>query len=59
MGLVVEGGYRAVSGGTVEADRLGQGAVGFQPEGVHAAEPGLVFEFGQDAAAEAKSAHCG
>src|SRR5689334_12609488 len=44
VGLVVERGDLAVAGGAVEADRLGQGAVGLQPDGARPAGPRLGFQ---------------
>ena len=43
VGLFVECGYLTVAGSTVQADRLGQGAVGFQPQDADAVSRGVVL----------------
>ena len=45
--LVVEGGDLAVSIGAVEADGLGEGAIGLEPDGFGAADRGAPLELGE------------
>ena len=57
VGLVVERAHLAVAGRPVQADRLGQGAVGFQPQHGHPVRGGAGLQFGEQPPAEAEPAH--
>lgn len=56
VGLVVERGDLAVAGGLVQGDRLAQGAVGFQLDGVRVAGCRAGLQFGEKTAAEPEPA---
>jgi hypothetical protein len=56
VGLVVERRYLAVAGRPVQADRLGQGAVGLQPQDAHAVCGGAGLQFGQETATQTQAA---
>jgi hypothetical protein len=53
VGLVVERFDLAVACGPVQADRLAQGAVGFQLDRADAVRRGLRLQFGQEPPAQA------